>query len=192
VLITDTIAARLPLLPSLERLQANVTQCSSFDFLASIPRLTSLEMNLWPIGIDAWTKLLAVFAADGLSRLQTLSLRRGPCTSHDLLKILSHIPSLTNLLLADLRAVSALSFFQQLPKLAETLHHLTLHCSSSWRLTAADLPPLLVLQQLRELRLIQWPNDLEGCPTAEDRAPFEQRPCVVLPHLEVFEWKARP
>jgi hypothetical protein len=52
-----------------------------------------------------------------------------------------------------------------------------------WHLTAADLPPLLALQQLRELRLIQWP-DLE-------QRPFEQRPCAVLPHLEVFERKGR-
>jgi hypothetical protein len=191
VLLTDETAARLPLLPSLERLQANVAQCRRFDFLATLPPLTALEMHLWSIEVDAWRNLVAVFAADGLARLCTLDLHQGPCTSDDLETILSHTPSLTILLLRNLGKTASLAFFQQLPKLAESLTQLTLECTNYWRLTVADLPPLLVLQQLRVLRLINWPNNLVDSPTAADRAPFEQRPCVVLPHLEVFEWKGR-
>jgi hypothetical protein len=110
-----------------------------------------------------------------------------------LAKIISHTPTLTSLELVELSHVTPLPllFFRRLPKLAQTLTHLTLVCGDSWRLTAADLPPLLTLHQLRELRLINWPNNRIDSPTAEDRAPFEQRPCVVLPHLEVFEWAMR-
>jgi hypothetical protein len=81
--------------------------------------------------------------------------------------------------------VDSLSFFSQLPKLAAALTRLTVDCGHVSDLTASDLPPLFVLQELRELRLLKWKPDVL---TAAERAPFEQRPCVVLPHLAVFEW----
>jgi hypothetical protein len=114
-----------------------------------------------------------------------------PCSSEDLLQLLSHTPSLTSLVLDDLRSVTSLSFFRQLPKLAETLNHLTLNCGYFWYLNAADLPPLFELQQLRGLRLLEWSGKESDRLTAAERAPFEQRPCSVLPHLEVFEWTPR-
>jgi hypothetical protein len=81
--------------------------------------------------------------------------------------------------------VKSLSFFHQLPKMAQSLTDLTV----SWLwMTAAGLPHLLVLQQLRRLRLLNWPDTQADRLTAADRAPFEQRPCRVLPYLEVFEW----
>jgi hypothetical protein len=57
-----------------------------------------------------------------------------------------------------------------------------------WHLTAEELPPLHALQQLRELRLRRWMYAAPDRLAKEDRAPFEQRPCVVLPRLEYFEW----
>jgi len=142
---------------------------------------------------DAWRNLLGVFSSHGLARLGRLVLRRGPCTADDLRQHLAHTPALTSLVLDDLRAVSSLSFFHQLPKLAETLTHLTMSCWHQWPLTAANLPPLLVLQQLHELRLLNWPGLEPDRLTAADRAPpFEQRPCAVLPQLQVFEWRALP
>jgi hypothetical protein len=117
-----------------------------------------------------------------------LSLHGGPCSSEDLTQLLSHTPALTNLALRHLAEVTSLSVFQQLPHLSATLLHLTLECTNSWSLTAADLPALLSLQQLRELRLLRWPSRMRDRLTLEDRAPFQQRPCSVLPHLAVFEW----
>jgi hypothetical protein len=185
---TDESAQNLPLLSSLERLQADLSECSRFEFLAAMPRLTALEILLFGMKEDEWRNLLGVFASDGLLRLQTLGLHCGPCNSDDLSALLSHTPSLTDLVLGQLSEVASLSIFQRLPHLSETLTQLTLECSTGWSLTAADLPALLVLQQLRTLRLIQWPNQRPDMLTAADRAPFEQRPCSVLPYLEVFEW----
>jgi hypothetical protein len=102
---------------------------------------------------SAWSNLLGVFVSDGLAHLHTLQLRGGPCTSNDLVQLLSHTPALTSLTLDELKEVSSLSFFRRLPKLAETLRHLTVDCANSWHLTAEELPPLHALQQLRELRL---------------------------------------
>jgi hypothetical protein len=102
-------------------------------------------------------------------------------------QILSHTPFLTDLELRQLSEVTSLAFFHQLPKLAETLAELTVECESSATLTAADLQSLRVLQQLRALRLRLWPSV-----SAVERLPFVLRPCIVLPHLEVFEWTPRP
>jgi len=118
--------------------------------------------------------------------LRTLTLRDGPSSSDGLVTLLSHIPALTSLKLEQLEEVTSLAFLQELPKLAETLTRLTLDCNGSWSLTAADLPSLFVLQQLRELRLLYWSRTAESQLTAEDRAPFELRPCAVLPYLETF------
>jgi hypothetical protein len=48
-----------------------------------------------------------------------------------------------------------------------------------------------LLQQLHQLRLLNWPLEEPNRVSAEDRALFEQRPCAVLPQLEVFEWTMR-
>jgi hypothetical protein len=188
ICFTDQAAQRLPLLPSLERLQANVAHCRRFDFLSALPQLTELELQLQWMKEEDWRTLLGVFTSDGLARLRTLSLHGGPCSSEDLTQLLSHTPALTNLALRHLAEVTSLSVFQQLPHLSATLLHLTLECTNSWSLTAADLPALLSLQQLRELRLLRWPSRMRDRLTLEDRAPFQQRPCSVLPHLAVFEW----
>jgi hypothetical protein len=121
---------------------------------------------------DAWRNLLGVFTSDGLAHLCTLNLRLAPCSSGDLALLLSHTPTLTSLVLYNLSHVSSLSFFIQLPKLAATLAHLTVKCWYPWRLTVADLPPLLALQQLRELRLLEWPNQEPHIVTAAHLAPF--------------------
>jgi hypothetical protein len=180
----DELAPLLLRLPMLERLKGNFLECTHFDWLAALPRLTHLELQLWSLPKLAWQNLLAVFTSNGLTRMHALDLHGGSCTVDDLAQILSHTPSLTTLGLVDLREVTSLSFFRELPKLAETLTQLTVKCHNVCAWTAADLQPLLVLQQLRELRLYEWPKAL----TAVDSAPFEQRPCIVLPQLEVFEW----
>ena len=150
-----------------------------------------MELDLSDMRRAVWTNLLAVFLSDGLTRLRTLALRAGPCTSDDLENLLSHAPSLTSLVLRGLLQVPSVSFFRQLPRLADTLTQLTVDCEYPWRLYAADLQLLLVLRQLRVLRLSGWRRN--DSPIAEARAAFEQRPCNVLPHLEVFEWlKDRP
>jgi hypothetical protein len=187
-LLTDELAPLLSRLPFLMHLQVDLAHCTRFDFLAALPRLTSLDMRLWSANSDPdwWRSLLTVFTSDRLTRLRTLSLSgcRGLCTRDGLLELLSHTPSLTSLVLHSV-SVDSLSFFRQLPKLAQSLTDLTV----SWLwMTAADLPPLLELQQLRSLRLLNWPDTLANRLTAADRAPFEQRPCHVLPYLEVFEW----
>jgi hypothetical protein len=168
-------------------MEADLSFCTRFHFLAALPRLTDLEMQLGRMRADAWRNLLGVFASDGLARLCTLELVGGPCNDDDVVKLLSHTPTLTSIYLCGLKEISSLSFFRQLPKLAESLTQLTIECTQSWRLTAADLPPLHALQQLRELWLVNWPSEEPDGLTAADRAPFEQRPCAVLPHLELFE-----
>jgi hypothetical protein len=189
VRLTDELTRLLLRLPSsLERLEVDLSLCTRFYFLAALPRLTDLELHAWDIKDDAWTNLLGVFTAGGLSRLHALCLRGCLCTDGDLLKLLSHTPSLTSLELVGLRKVGSLSFFHHLPKLAETLTNLTLDCGYAWLLTAVDLPHLLFLQQLRTLRLLYWPSEEPHVLTAAERAPFQRRPCVVLPHLAVFEW----
>jgi hypothetical protein len=187
---TDELTPLLCRLPLLERLQADFARCSRFDFLAALPHLTHLALRLWSVDDDDWSNLLGVFTSDGLTRLRALKVYSGPCSSDDLMLLLSHTPSLTSLTLCLLDEVSTLSLFGQLPKLAETLMQLTIECRRSWRLTAADLPHLLSLQQLRTLRLLNWSSEKANRLTVADRAPFEQRPCAVLPHLEEFEWTA--
>jgi hypothetical protein len=155
--------------------------------LSSVGQLQQLQMNVFDLSPAAWTNLLGVFTSDGLKGLYTLHLHSAPCTDDELVQILSHTPLLTDLELRQLSKVMSLSFFHQLPKLAETLTELTVECESSGTLTAADLQSLRVLQQLRALRLRLWPSV-----GAVDRLPFVLRPCIVLPHLEVFEWTPRP
>jgi hypothetical protein len=187
---SDELSPFLLRLPSLERLEAHLMRCRRFAFLAGLPRLTSLPLRLSGLRDDAWRNLHGVFTSNGLTRLRMLALHHGLCSSDDLVQILSHTPALTSLTLDGLRGVNSLSFFRQLPTLATTLTHLTVECWQPWRLTAADLPPLLLFQKLRQLRLLRWLSEEPDRLTAEDRAPFERRPCVVLPHLEVFEWTA--
>jgi hypothetical protein len=189
--LTDELTPLLLRLPLLERLKVDLSGCTHFDFFSALPQLTHLELHLWHMEDVAWKELLALFTSDGLTHLHTLELWAAPCSEDDLAKLLSHTPSLISLALGEMEQVASLSFFRQLPKLAETLTHLTVERVYSWRLTAADLQSLVVLRQLRELRLIKWPNNRFESPTAEDRAPFERRPCVVLPNLEVFEWAVR-
>jgi hypothetical protein len=184
----DELTPLLLRLPLLERLSASLSCCTRFDFLTALPRLTQLELHLRHMKRDAWRSLLGVFTSDGLTRLHTLALRQAPCSSDELVQLLSHTPSLTCFVLDRLPDVRSLSFFSQLPTLAKTLTQLTVECDSCWYLGAADLPSLYVLQQLRELRLRNWPEFASARLTAADRAPFQQRPCIVLPHLEVFEW----
>jgi hypothetical protein len=188
---TDELTPLLLRLPSLERLETMLVLCTRFDFLAALPQLTSLELHLRWTQDDAWRHLLAVFTSDGLTHLHSLKLHGGLCSSDDLERILSHTPSLTCLLLDGLRAVDSLRFFRQLPTLAETLTRLTIQCTVLWRLTAADVPSLHVLKQLRELRLLRWLSKKPHRLTPADLAPFERRPCAVLPQLEVFEWTTR-
>jgi hypothetical protein len=188
VMFTDELTPLLLRLPLLERLEAHLSSCTRFDFLAALPRLAHLALLLVGVVGPAWLNLLGVFTSDDLTCLRRLEVRGASCTSDDLTRLLSHTPSLTSLTLMALPQVSSLSFFSQLPKLAETLTQLTVECWYQWRLTAADLPPLLALQQLRELRLLHWSGQESDILSAADRAPFEQRPCSVLPQLEVFEW----
>jgi len=185
---TDELTPLLLQLPLLERLEADLSSCTRFDFLAALPRLTHLELSVYYMKAAAWTNLLDVFTSDGLTRLRALKLDSSPCTSDDLTQLLSHTPSLTSLVFSVPRAVRSLSFFHQLPKLAHSLTHLTVACDKRWPLTAADLPPLHSLQKLRMLRLLHWPRTEPHRLTVADRAPFEQRPCAVLPRLELFEW----
>jgi hypothetical protein len=188
---TDELTPLLPRLPSLERLEITVSRCTHFAFLSSLPQLTTLEMSAWWMPEDAWRNMLAVFTSNGVTRLQTLQMTGGPCTSDELRQLLSHTPALTSLLLNSLCDVASLSFFCQLPTLADTLTRLTVECTIPWGLTAADLPPLHTLQQLRELRLIRWPDMEENNYATMDLAPFQQQPCSVLPQLKVFQWAPR-
>jgi hypothetical protein len=189
---TNELASLLPRLPSLERMEANLARCTRFDFLAALTRLTHLGLHLSWITNDAWRNLVAVFTSDGLVRLRTLALHAAPCSNDNLVQLLSHTPSLTRLGLHGLISQGAsLSLFLRLPKLTATLAHLTIECGEWWRLTETDLPPLMRLQQLRTLRLLHWPSEELERLTATERAPFEQRPCAVLPHLEEFEWTTR-
>jgi hypothetical protein len=194
--VTDELTPLLCRLPLLERVEGNLWRCTRFDFLPALLQLTQLDLSLagkQPQQHAAWANLLAVFTSDGLTRLRSLALRDGLISSDDLMCLLSHIPALTNLVLFHLQGLSSLAFFQELPKLSETLTHLTVECREWPPLSAADFPPLLSLQQLRELRLLKWPNRharLTDRVTAAHRAPFQRRPCAVLPHLEVFQWTA--
>jgi hypothetical protein len=186
--LTDEMTPLLLRLSSLQRMETGLASCTRFEFLAALPQLTDLELYLWRMELAPWTNLLAVFTSDGLTRLRTLGLWGTPCCNEDdLTKLLSHTPTLTRLTLNDLKLVSSLSFFRQLPKLGDTL--LTLECSN---LDAhgkdADLPALHGLQQLRQLRLRNWSGGVANGLTPEECAPFERRPCVVLPRLEMFEW----
>jgi hypothetical protein len=189
--LTDELTPLLLRLPSLQRMETGLASCTRFEFLAALPQLTDLELYLWSMELAApWANLLAVFTSDGLTRLRTLGLWGAPCCSEDdLTKLLSHTPTLTRLTLNDLELVSSLAFLRQLPKLGETLR--TLECSNlDTQGKDADLPALHGLQQLRQLRLRNWSgtDGVTSALTPDACAPFEQRPCVVLPRLEVFEW----
>jgi hypothetical protein len=185
---TDELTPLLLRLPLLERLSACLSRCTRFDFLTALARLTQLELHLRYMKTDAWRSLLGVFTSDGLTRLHTLALRQAPCSSDELVQLLSHTPSLTSFVFDRLPDVRWLSFFSQLPTFANTLTQLTVECDIHYSLGAAVLPSLYVLQQLRELRLRNWPEFASVRLTVADRAPFQQRPCIVLPQLEVFEW----
>jgi hypothetical protein len=186
----DELTSLLLRLPLLGQWEAFLSSCHQLDFLAALPHLTHLDLRLWSMNNEEWKNLFGVFTSDGLVRLRTLALRGAPCNDANLILLLSHTPSLTNLVLDRLRAVESLSIFLELPKLAQTLTHLTVECRCAWRLTAADLPHFYVLQQLRVLRLLRWQAAEPVRLIASDLAPFQQRPCIVLPHLDVFEWTA--
>jgi hypothetical protein len=187
---TDELTPLLLRLPLLECVKARLSYCR-FDFLTALPRLTQLELDVPVIKEDAWSTLLAIFASNGVASLRMRALRGGLCSSDDLTLLLSHTPPLTSLTLGELAAVHSLSFFRQLPKLAETLTQLTIVCQYSCLLTATDLLSLTMHKQWRQLRLLNWPLEEFHRLSAEDRAPFEQRPSAVLPQLEVFEWTGR-
>jgi len=188
---TDELAPLLCRLPLLERVEATLALCTRFDFLAALQHLTNVELHLWGMQRAAWLNLLHIFTSNGLTHLHTLVLRGGPCTADDLVQLLFHTPSLTSLELDGLRNVESLSFFEQSPKLAATLTQLTLFEGGIAHLTAAHLPSLLVLQQLRTLRLLRCSERGSDRLNAENCAPFAQRPCIVLPHLKVFERTTR-
>jgi hypothetical protein len=172
---TDRWTPLLLRLPLLERLAVDLAPCTHFDFLTALQRLTEMELHLWHMEDDAWAKLIDVFTSDSLAHLHALVLRSGPCSDDDLFRLLFHTPTLTRLVLDELDQVSSLSFFRQLPKLAETLTDLTVSCRYTQAdVLASDLQSLLFLQQLRVLRLLDW-SEL----SAADRTPFEQRPCAV-------------
>jgi hypothetical protein len=175
-------------MPLLERLSGDLSHCTEFAFLSALPKLTHLDMHVLHLVEDTWQNLLGVFTSDGLSRLRTLSLSGTPCHEDELQKLLSHTPSLTCLTLMELPRVTSLSFFWELPRLAKTLTELELRSYDRCNFIAFDLPSLHALQHLRVLRLFQWADEEDERLTAEDVAPFEQRPCKVLPRLEVFEW----
>jgi hypothetical protein len=187
---TDELTPLLLRFPLLERLDASLSICHQLDFLAALTHLTHLDLRFWSMNSDGWNSLFGVFTTDGLVRLRTLALRGTPYNGDDLIILLSHTPSLTSLVLDRLRAVKSLSILLELPKLALTLTHLAIECRGPWRLTTADLPHFYVLQQLRVLRLLRWQAAKPARLTAADLAPFQQRPCIVLPHLETFEWTA--
>jgi hypothetical protein len=181
--LTDELAPLLCRLPSLDRLPVYLFRCTCFDFLVSLPRLTHLEIYVEELEDHAWANLVAVFTSDGLTRLHTLELHYGQCSSDDLGIILSHTPSLTRLTLDHLRAVNSLDFFDRLP-------NLTVQCGVWCKLGFVDLWPLRQLRQLRVLYLLDWARMPPFRLTAGDLAPFQQRPCAVLPHLKVFQWTA--
>jgi hypothetical protein len=175
-------------LPMLQRLAVDLARCTQFAFLTALPQLAHLELHLWYMDGAAWPMLLAVFTSDGLARLHELVLHCGPCSSDDLFLLLSHTPFADEPRARRFGIRHVAFLFCQLPQLAQSLTQLTLECTATWRLTAADLPPLLVLQQLRELRLLDWPEEAPVTLTDADRAPFKRRPCIVLPHLNLFQW----
>jgi len=133
---TDELTPLLCRLPLLERLDARLNLCSRFDFLSALPHLTHLELHLWHMHDDAWRNLLGVFTSDGLARLHTLVLRGGPCISDDLGKLLSHTPSLTNLMLDRLATVSSLAFFKAKIRSADA----AILSSAPWPMGAARSP----------------------------------------------------
>jgi hypothetical protein len=84
---TDELRPLLLRLPSLECLEANLMRCRRFGFLAALPRLKHLDVELWwRMGAedDSWTNWLSAFTSDSLVRLQSLRLHRGPYTGDDL------------------------------------------------------------------------------------------------------------
>jgi hypothetical protein len=188
---TDELTPLLLRLRLLERLEATLSLCTRFDFLVALPRLTNLELHLWGMQRAEWLNLLHIFTSNGLTHLRTLVLRGGPCNRDDLVQVLFHTPSLTSLELDGLQNVDSLSFFEQSPKLAATLTQLTLFEGGISHLTAAHLPSLLLLQQLRTLRLLRCSERGSDRLNAENCAPFAQSPCIVLPHLKVFERTTR-
>jgi hypothetical protein len=70
---TDELTPLLPRLPLLERLEASLWNCTRFDFLAALPRLTTLKIYYMSgMKDDAWRNLRDVFTLNGLARLHTL------------------------------------------------------------------------------------------------------------------------
>jgi hypothetical protein len=187
--LTDELTPLLLRLPLLERLEANLSRCTRFDFFPSLSHLTHVELDLYGLPKGPWWRLLSVLTSDGMARMQSQELRNVECSDDDLTNLLSHTPSLSSLSLTldELSAVTALSFFHALASVSPTLTHLTLKCLYAWRLNSADLPLLFGLPHLRVLRLLDWDPDTLTT-DHEQFAPFQRRPCVVLPQLEVFEW----
>jgi len=175
-------------LPALERLELRVGHLTDFAWLAALPALRHLSLHMGELDAAAWTALLSVFTSDGLARLCSLKLSFGPCNSADLALLLPHLPRLERLDLDLLQNVDSLTFLE-LPSLARSLTHLTVRSHYEQRLTAEHLQSLLGLQQLQHLRLLQYDRDAPDALTAEHLAPFEERPCRVLPQLRVFEWE---
>jgi len=183
----DDVAPLLCTLPALERLEVRVRRLSVFTWLSALPALRHLHLVMWKFDDAPWAALLSVFTSGGLARLCSLKLSLGPCSRTDLSRLLPHLPQLERLELELLQRVASLAFLE-LPSLARSLTYLTVCDHYDQRLCGAHLSSLLGLQRLRDLRLLQWAKEAPNALTAEQRAPFEERPCRVLPELQVFEW----
>jgi len=184
----DDVGPLLCALPALERLELYVHRLTAFAWLAALPALRHLSLAMWMLDDAPWAALLSVFTSGGLARLCSLTLSLGPCSCADLARLLPHLPQLERLELDSLEHVNSLAFLE-LPSLANSLTHLTVRGHYEQRLNTAHLPSLLSLQRLQELRMLQWVNDAPDALTVQHRAPFEERPCRVLPELRVFEWE---
>jgi hypothetical protein len=205
VWLEDENARLLTRLPSLTRLDAVFgSYPESFQFLCELPALESLDLSraerpLRGKNVRVKDTLVAAAVNGGVASLTQLRLSGNVIAHEELGAVLKRTSRLRELALLDCLHVESLDGV--LDGVRATLERLSLlntvtrapprdnvvedERARGWLLAAEDMQHIMRCEQLRELTLSRvLPLD------AFARQPFEQRPCAVLPALEVLRYDA--
>ena len=173
ITVTDELAPLLSSLPQLRALTL-VLSCASFDFLAQLPALSKLvlELNSESDAIDV-AGLVSVLQR--CPQLTQLALRRLPLEATDLAALLPSLPLLSSLKLAYLTRLDSLRFLATASVASSLTRLIVGHCP------ACAPAELIHLQNLRRLRRLEVER-LSAPVPVELKTPFEL-PSEIMPHL---------
>ncbi len=185
--VNDAVAALLPTLPHLVELASRSFSANepltNFAFLSQMPALRSLTMipRIEGDNIAARYDACLVAMNQPLPHLTSFTLMCSELNSAQLTALLSLMPRLESLWLDDMNNVDALTCLLPVKDTLRSLH--VTHCNHN-ALIPAKLQPLLQLQQLTQLLLI---NSLSQ-PLDDLSLALFTPPAQLLPRLQRFRY----